>query len=361
MAVKRRVSGDQLPATRLVGAVDSAGRGLVVTEPMPKLKRHHVLVRIRASMVSPGTQLGAARQARLEGKAADNTPPTLLGYQAAGEVVALGQGVTQFQVGDRVACIGGEAKHTDWATIPQNLCFKLPEGVSYEEASAMNLVLTAVQAVRRGEPTFGENLLVVGMGLVGQLTAQVGHIAGQSVMAADTVAGRLRIAKRCGITGSCQVGKQTLAEATEAFTRGEGFDMAVLAIGGDGSKALEDAVNVMQLSPDGHRMGRIILVGGLSAQVRGGAWTGNVDIRTSSRTGPGYHDPKWELGQREYPPVFIRWSTTTNAEAALRWIDEGRMRIKPMITHRVKLKDMPDAVDLLLDTPAKAVGVVVES
>ena len=81
MAGKRRVGAEKLPTTRLVGAVDSAGRGLVVEQPMPKLKRHHVLVRIRASMVSPGTQLGAARQARLEGKAADNSPPTLLGYR----------------------------------------------------------------------------------------------------------------------------------------------------------------------------------------------------------------------------------------------------------------------------------------
>lgn len=326
---------------------------------MPELARGHVLVRVAATMISPGTQLGTARRARTEGPPADSDgKPKRLGYQGSGTVAALGENVTQFESGDRVACFGAAAAHADWIVVPQNLCAKLPEQMSFAEASCPNLVLTALHALRRAEPMFGENTLVVGMGVVGQLAAQFAQLAGTETMVWDTVAGRLRIAERWGVHRAVNVKADDVAAAVSEFTHGFGFDTAVMAIGGDGNPALEQVRHAMKVSPDRHQMGRLIMVGGLSTQMSWGAGMGNLDVRSASRAGPGYHDKAWEVGDREYPPVFVRWTARSNLELGLRWIAQGRLKVEPLITHRLPLERMEEAVDLLIDQPDEAMGVV---
>lgn len=350
-------SGKSTPRRRRVGVLDGDYQGTVLTQSVPPLRKGEIMIQVKASLISPGTQLGDVR-ARRAGKEALRGAPRLCGYQNAGRVAAVASNVTQFAPGERVAAMGPGALHATYAVVPQNLCTRLPAGIGYDHASGMNLVLTAVQCLRRAEAQFGENMLVVGMGLVGQLCAQVGRAAGLRVMAWDTLRPRLAIAKRAGAEAMVQVGSEDPGPPAMEFTDGLGFDIAVLAFGGDGTPALNQVVDVMKITPDGHRMGRIMLVGGVKTSSVWGAGLGNLDLRSAARTGPGYHDNDWEHGRSEYPPVFVRWTTRSNMDMALRWMTEGKLKMEPLITHRMPLSEFRQAVDMFALRPQKALGVV---
>lgn len=347
-----------IPTERLVGALDETGHGCVITQPVPELTKGMVLVRVHASLISPGTELTGARVARQEGKTATGTPRPF-GYQNAGEVVATHASVTEFKPGDRVACMGGGyAQHATYAVVPKNLCCKLPDNVSFEQGAYAHLAITALWAVRRAEPAMGEYLVVVGLGLVGQMAARMGQMAGCYVMGWDMLPFRCAVAQSWGIDGTTVIGRDDAEAKAKEFTRGNGFDMAIMAIGGDGTKALESVSRVMMLSPDTHRMGRIALVGGLKTQCQWGAGLGNLDLRCSARTGPGYHDDPWERGDYEYPPVFMRWTTQSQLQLALRWMSEGKLDVKSLTSHRVPLQEIDTAVSAHLDSPDRTMGTV---
>ena len=355
----------RIPNKRRVAALDAAGRGVLVAQPMPALRRGQLLVRVRASMISPGTELTGAKEARNRGSAAaprqrsvSRRQPQVFGYQNAGTVVALAKGVKDIEVGARVACLGaGYALHADYAVVPQNLCCRLPDSVSFEEAACMNLCLTSLQAVRRAGLEPGQNVLAAGLGLVGQLIAQIARLCGTWVLASDLLPSRMRLALRLGAEGMALPDGPDFETWCGRMTEGRGLDAAFLATSGDATDLLCKVVKVMQLSPDGHAMGRIILVGGTTC-CQWGAPMGNLDILSSARSGPGYHDPAWEHGRSTYPPVFIRWTTQDNLRLIVRWIEGKKLNVKALITDRFRLDQVEAAVNACIDSPDSTLGVV---
>jgi threonine dehydrogenase-like Zn-dependent dehydrogenase len=347
-----------MPTTRQIGALDATGHARVITDNIPPVRKGALLVEVHASLISPGTELAAASKAR-KAPPADPGKPSPFGYQNAGIVLEAGEGVTEFRRGDRVACMGGGyAYHTDYAVVPKNLCARLPDNVSFEEGAFAHLAITSLHAIRRGEPQLGEYLLVVGLGLVGQMAARLGQLSGMYVMGWDRVGFRCDVARRWGINDTTVPGQENEKEKAKAFTRGMGFDMAVMAIGGDGTQPLKDVKAVMKISPDTHEMGRICLVGGLITTTQWGAGNGNLDLRSCARTGPGYHDEPWEHGAYEYPPVFMRWTTRTNMDLALRLMSEGRLDVRSLITHRLPLAKIEEAVTAHIEKPDSTLGTV---
>lgn len=343
---------------RLVGAIDGRGRGCVIDEPIPRLRPGSVLVRVHASLISPGSELSRAKMARKHPPADPGTPAPF-GYQNAGEVIDLGENVSGLKRGDRVACMGATyALHSNYAVVPQNLCAQLPADVSYEEGAFAHLAMTGLHTIRRGEPQIGEYLLVVGLGLVGQLTARLGQIAGAYVMGWDTIAFRCDLAKRWGTDQVAIIGADDETERARNFTNGFGFDMAVIAFGGNASDACERIRRVMKQSVDTHLMGRICIVGGATTQLAWGASLGNMDIRSCARTGPGYHDEQWEHGEYDYPPTFIRWTTQANMACVLRLISENKLDVKSLITHRFPLARIDDAITAHVENPDATLGTV---
>jgi polar amino acid transport system substrate-binding protein len=174
----------------------------------------------------------------------------------------------------------------------------------------------------------------------------------------DRLPFRCELARRWGIDETTVVGTEEETGKAEVFTIGHGFDMAVMAFGGDGTDALIAVRNVMKKSPDTHWMGRICMVGGLTTDTSWGSSLGNLDLRTCSRTGPGYHDEPWEHGEYEYPPVFMRWTTRANMEYALRLMSEGRLDVKCLITHRLPLSRIDEAVEAHIERPNETMGTV---
>ncbi len=345
-----------MPQVRQVGALDAAGHALVITQPMPSFRRGTVRVKVHASLISPGTELSGVAKARQSSPAAPGTAKPF-GYQNAGVVLECGPGAEEFKPGDRVACMGaGYAQHADFAVVPIKLCARLPDNVTFEEGAFAHLAMTAVHAVRRGEPQLGEYLLVVGLGLVGQLSARIGQLAGMYVMGWDKIPFRCEVARRWGIDAATVVGSEDETRTAAEFTRGSGFDMAVMAIGGDGTQALQSVTKVMKLSPDTHAMGRICLVGALNTLCHWGAGLGNLDLRCCARTGPGYHDETWEHGEAAYPAVFMRWTTRSNMEYVLRLISEGKLNVRALVTHRFPLARIAEAVTAHIEAPDATLG-----
>jgi threonine dehydrogenase-like Zn-dependent dehydrogenase len=222
------------------------------------------------------------------------------------------------------------------------------------------LMATAMQSLRRISLGFGENVCVIGLGPLGVLAGLLHRLSGHYVMGWDINAFRCGVAKEAGFHGTEVFGSDGLVERCREFTRGLGFDGAVLAFGGEAGEAMRTLVGCMKKAPDGHPMGRISVVGHPIFAYRDLDSQGmtNIDIVRASRTGPGYHDEAWEVGA-PYPPVFMRWTTRTNLELCMELLAEGRMNLEPLITRTVSLKNIDGETQALLEDPERILNVVI--
>lgn len=340
---------------RKAAAIDGAGRITVIEEPMPQPKPGQVLIEVKASMVSPGTELGGVQRRR------DNptdAPARPFGYSNAGVVIAQGEGCEDIPLGTRVACMGGGyAQHASHACVPRNMAVPIPDGVSDDHAASIHLVATGLNAVRRGEFGLSEFVGVAGLGLVGQFSCQLARLAGCHVIAMDQLQMRLDCALACGLARGVNIQNEDPVEVAPIFTRGYGLDGAIIAFGGNGTPAFSTLTKMIKKAPDSHLMGRVVIVGGARIEHNFAAALGNLDVRSAARTGPGYHDEAWEHGA-DYPDVFIQWTTRRNLEECLVFMDSGGLLVEPLITHRVNLDDSPEACEDLIQHPDRALGVV---
>jgi len=348
----------KIPETRKFATRGGDGYIRLATEKMPELKKGFVLVRVEASLVSPGTELkGWIAYSKKRSNPVPKEKHGSFGYSNAGVVAAVGEGVEEFKEGDRVACVGwGYALHADYALMPHNLCVKLPGKLTFEQGSYAMLLATALHTMRRGEPEFGEYVCVVGLGLVGLLTARIYQLAGNYALGWDPNPQRIETAKALGVEAITTDGKEV--QATKEFTGGLGLDAAVLANAGPCDETVKNLVDCMKVSPDGHEMGRIMIVGWpvFSFDGRIGGMT-NLDIRRCSRTGFGYHDPKWESGD-DYPKTAMRWTTRTNLELCMRLLSEGKIDVDALTSHRLSLDSIEAESSEAMKAPEKMLGVI---
>jgi len=346
-----------MDVTRKFAAINGAGVISVEEGPIPEPGAGEILIEVRASLISSGTELGGIKRRR---ENPGSSGPRAFGYQNAGDIIAKGEGCDEYQIGDSVACTGGGyALHATHACVPKNLSVPIPEGISYEEAAFNHLGATALHAIRRAQLEFGENVLVVGLGSVGQLTCQFAKLSGAHVMGLDRFPLRLQVAKETGADITVNAETEDPVEIAKKFTRGYGMDAAVMCFGGDGTEAFKQIALMMKKSPDMHIMGCVVIVGGASISHTFAASLGNLDVRSSARPGPGYHDKEYERG-RDYPPVFVQWTTRRNLEETLRSAAEGKLKLKPLISHEFALDDAPEACEKIIQTPQETLGVILK-
>jgi predicted dehydrogenase len=365
------------------------GEVAVEEVPPPALRAPGVLVRTGASVVSAGTErgmlafaeksmLGKARErpdlvaqvwdkVRKDGLAQtlaavnsrlDNPVP--LGYSSAGTVIAVGAAAGTLSVGERVACAGaGFAVHGEVVYVPRNLCAVVParpDGgqVPFEEAAFATLGAIALQGVRLAVPTLGEHFVVIGLGAIGQLAAQLLLAHGCSVIAVDRDPQRVRIAEELGASGVVTRGEESPLEAILAATRGKGADGVVIAAGTESNGPIELAGEISR------RKGRVVVVGAVGMNVpRRSYYERELSLTVSSSYGPGRYDPQYELDGVDYPIAYVRWTEQRNLEAFLDLLAKGKLDVRRLISHSIPLDQATRAYELLKEgATERSLGIV---
>ena len=347
------------------------GRPFVGEVPVPALQRGRVLVRTASSLISAGTERAAvelvskglvqeARQrpdlvkavvAKVKNEGLLNTFASVrdkmaasqaLGYSAAGIVAAVADDVTEFQVGDRVACAGvGYASHAEVLSVPKNLCVHLPEGVSFESGAYGTLGAIALQGVRLAEPTLGESVVVIGLGLVGQLTVQLLKANGCRVFGLDLDEARVALALELGADKAI-VSNDAAAKEIETWTKGYGADAVLITAATDSNQPIELAARVSRLK------GRVIVVGMTGMDIpRPPFFSRELKLIISMSYGPGRYDPEYEERGHDYPLPYVRWTEKRNIESFLQLIAEKRLNVERLTTHRFSIEEADRAYQLI--------------
>ena len=291
---------------------------------------HMVLRRIRSTGLA---QVTATIRSRIDF-------PSPLGYSSAGTVIEVGAGAEGFVVGDRVACAGtGFAAHAAVNCVPQNLSVKIPGEMSFEEAASVALGAIAMQGVRVAGVSVGERVAVIGLGLTGLLTGQILKAAGCQVIGIDPDAERVRIAQELGFD---EAYSSSAAPGCEHLRRCPGCDAVILTASTPSRQPVELAG---ELARD---RGIVVVVGDVRGDVpRELYYRKELQLRYSRSYGPGRYDTTYEEQGIDFPAGYVRWTEKRNMEAYLALVATGKIRVRPMITHRFPVEKAGQAYDLL--------------
>jgi len=296
---------------------------------------------------------------RLRENPSDREPSTG-GYTTSGTIIAIGDEITEFEVGDRIIGMAGECyPHADYNVGQPMVTVRIPDGMSFDEAVMVTLAATSLQAMRRIDPKLGEFIAVVGQGLVGQFANQLIALQGGRVAAIDLDNTRLATAAELGAEITINPAETDMKEALIEWSEGCGIDGSLLAYGGEGTEVMRNLAAATLKAPDGHQVGRIAIVGGIRADLSFPTAFGNLDIRPSSRTGPGYHDLEYHMGQ-DYPRAYVRWTTRRNMIELLRLIETGQFRVQELISHRFPFEQAGEAYDTIVEQKEPTLGVLLE-
>jgi predicted dehydrogenase/threonine dehydrogenase-like Zn-dependent dehydrogenase len=345
----------------------------VIEVPAPQLLPGCALVRIAASLVSAGTERASSEFARKnllqKAKARPDLvrqvfekirrdgllaavqsvrsrldQPASLGYSSAGTVVAVGEGVTDLRVGDRVACAGaGYAVHAEVACVPRLLLAKLPDQstIGLHEAAFTTLGAVALHGIRTADVKLGDVVAVIGLGLVGQLTTQALKAAGCRVLGIDLASDRAELASRLGADGT-STSPSDFRELCLHNSAGFGVDAVLITAETASSAPVNLAAEIAR------DRGIVVAVGTVGMDIeRKLYYEKELDFRISRSYGPGRHDVAYEQKGRDYPIGYVRWTETRNMSAFLDLLNTGRVDVKSLITQRFPVERATDAYELI--------------
>jgi predicted dehydrogenase/threonine dehydrogenase-like Zn-dependent dehydrogenase len=336
------------------------GNTLLEEVPAPQVKTGQVLIQTTRTLVSLGTErmlvefgkanfISKARQQPdkvkqvLDKMKTDGIMPTLeavfnklnqplpLGYCNVGKVVVVGKGVSEFQVGDRVASNG---KHAEFVSVPKNLVAKIPDNVTDDEAAFTVIGAIGLQGIRLTNPTFGETIVVIGLGLIGLVTAELLKANGCNVIGLDFDQQKVDMAKQKGITAINPAAGTDPVKFVQEATHAVGADAVIITASSKSDEIIHQAAEMSR------KRGRIVLVGviGLDMQ-RADFYEKELSFQVSCSYGAGRYDDDYEQKGLDYPIGYVRWTEKRNFEAVLQAISSGQLDVNPLITERVKLEN----------------------
>jgi predicted dehydrogenase len=360
--------------------------------PRPQTQPGTILVETRSSLISAGTEkmlvdlarkslLGKAKARPDLVKKVINTAkregilntfqkvqskldtPIPLGYSCSGIVRELGDGVDYFQVGDHVVCGGaGYANHSEYNLVPKNLCVRIPQRsngpsenglLPFDEAAFTTVGAIALQGVRQAGLTLGERVCVIGLGLLGQLTAQICKASGCRVLGVDIDPQKIEMAKRFGADEA--VHSQNLENQTWPFTHGSGFDAVIITAAAKGSELVALAGEISRMK------GRVVAVGFVGLDVpRDVYYKKELDLRLSMSYGPGRYDAEYEERGHDYPLPYVRWTEQRNMQSFIELVADGQVNVRSLITHRFPFEDALNAYDMITQGKVASLGVILE-
>ncbi|TLV00154.1 bi-domain-containing oxidoreductase [Dyadobacter luticola] len=335
------------------------GATILQEVPTPIVKKGCVLIRTHKTLVSPGTEKmlldfsranllskvwhnadrtrEVLRKIKTEGllptmRAVSNKLDELLplGYSNVGEVVAVGEGVLDFKCGDRVVSNG---PHAEIVCVPVNLVCKIPANVPDEEAVFTVLGAVALQGIRLLEPALGETVVVIGLGLIGWLTAALLKANGCQVIGVEPENERLKLAADLGII-TVNPQTQSVENHIRNVTDGIGADGVIIAASSKSDKIISQAANIAR------KRGKIVLTGNVGLKLnRAEFYKKELTFQVSCSYGPGRYDPGYEQEAIDYPVSFVRWTENRNFQAVLEMLSRGLLNVKPLLSTPVPLDD----------------------
>lgn len=340
------------PVAEILSVEVLPGRGLSLVRRAPaEPAAHEVEIAPRFSYVSAGTELHAIEEFTA---APAGSAPGRLGYSQCGVVVRVGEKVRGLARGDVVVAIGAGAFHATRTFVAQNLVTRVPDDVAPEAAAMAAMFCFALESVRKSAVTIGDNVVVFGAGVMGQIAARLYHLSGARVCVMDGNATRLGFLP-AGVRGLLLDGAGWAALG--AWAGPHGVAHANVSFGGDASEVVERLKPHLAVAPDGVPHGRIVFPGGARLSVLMASNMGNIQFVSSAKAGPGYRDPVYEAGA-DYPAVYVPHPVRRNVETMLMLLREGRLDLAGLVTHRVPLAEAPAAYEMLRRGGTDALGVL---
>ncbi len=362
-----------------------AGTAVVEKVPAPLVGRKNILVRVTHSCISVGTEMAGVKMSGLPLyqralKQPENVKRVLemmrdqgvkrtmdrvmgklsagsaTGYSAAGVVIELGDEVEGFAVGDRVACAGaGIANHAEVIDVPVNLAVKIPEDLETGIASTVTLGAIAMQGVRRAQPTLGETFVVVGLGILGQITAQMLSANGCRVIGVDLDPRRIQLALDNGMDIGINPALENYVERVLKFTGGLGADAVIVTAATESNQVISDAMQACR------KKGRVVLVGDVGLDLnRADFYKKELDFLISSSYGPGRYDPLYEEGGQDYPIAYVRWTENRNMQAYIDLLAKGKVMLDNLYHPPYPIDKAGEAYDALKGGGDKPLLVLLE-
>ena len=352
---------------------------IVVAEaPEPVVVPHHVLVNPVYSLISSGTESASIHEGIIkevaenpsqlrkvwDGLKAMGPLATLaevrakfqeyatLGYAGAGIISERHPTVTEFKIGDRVAYGGEGTGHGETILASRNLIVRVPDEVPFQQACFTTLGSIALNSIRISEVGVGDVVAVIGLGLVGQLVAQLARLQGARVIGIDLRSDRVELARKSGVDHGLD-GGVSIADEVSAITNGLGADCVIVAAASKSSAPCKLALDICR------DRGTIVIVGAVEMEFPWGEmYMKEIKLLMSRAYGPGSYDPEYEVRGRDYPIAYVRWTEKRNMEEFLRLVALGRVDLQPLITHEFSLEDAPQAYRTVMDATSSSLGVL---
>jgi len=332
------------------------GRAVLEEVPAPQTEPGTVLVQVDHSCISIGTEMSGIKSSGMplwkkalqqpekvqkvfsmiaaqglsqtknliDNKLQAGTPT---GYSAAGIVLAVGDGIKDIKAGDRVACAGAQcAHHAEVICVPRNLTVKIPDNLDFMQASTVTLGSIAMQGVRRAKPSLGESFVVIGLGILGQLTVQLLKANGCRVIGTDLDRKRIDLALKMGMDCGIHPDDGNDIEQVARLTDGIGADGIIITAATPSDAVISTAFNMCR------KKGRVVLVGDVGLNLnRADFYQKELDFFISSSYGPGRYDRNYEEEGLDYPVAFVRWTENRNLAEFLHLMSDGKINVKPLI------------------------------
>lgn len=352
--------------------------------PFPSLQSGCVLVRNHYSVISAGTEGKSVKDARLGyvakararkeevGKVIKSVQnfgllptykmvmnkleaPSPLGYCCAGEVIAVAADVTDFKVGDLVACGGNSAVHAEVVAVPVNLCVKISNEINIRDAAFATLGAIAMQGIRQADLRLGENAVVIGLGLIGQLTIQMLNAAGVRTIGIDIDDRMVKLASANGCELAVNRRSETIESEIIEFTGGHGTDAVIITAGTDSTDPVDLAGQLCR------KKGKVVIVGAVPTGFkRANYFKKELELKMSSSYGPGRYDREYEEEGLDYPYAYVRWTENRNMEAFVELLRKEKINIQALITHEFDFNRAEDAYRIIVEKTEPFTGMVLK-
>jgi predicted dehydrogenase/threonine dehydrogenase-like Zn-dependent dehydrogenase len=361
-----------------------SGKMQILDVPFPIIRPGYILVRNHYSVISPGTEGKTVADARkgYVAKAKSRQKelkqvidmfktqglrdtydivmnkleaPSPLGYCCIGKIIQVGEDIKEFQAGDYVACGGSTAVHAEVVSVPKNLCVKINPDIDIKQAAFTTIAAISIQGIRQSGLMLGENCVVIGLGLIGQLTLKILESSGINAYGVDINQEQIEVLKKSGLNNVFSRDQAGLKNLILNLTNGSGADAVIITASSNSTDPVNFAGEICR------KKGKVVIVGAVPTGFdRENYYRKELEIKMSASYGAGRYDPVYEEKGIDYPIGYVRWTEKRNMLSFVELLDKNRIAVDDLITHVLKLDDAPAAYDMIMKKSEYYAGILIE-